>query len=882
MFDLEKAIKEWKKGFHKHEALEDALTDDMEWHLRETVTSMSASGISPREAFRLAVEQVGHPPEIAAEYAKNRELALDRRTPWRPARFLPALWWNTIKTAWRMMRRQAFYSLANAGGLSISLALVFTIALWVRNELGYDCFHAGYQSIYRIVMQGSGPDAAYSAGSTPGRFSSAAEQCAGVLACARMRLQASQLFKAGGKAMYEGGGAFVDPAFLTMFSFPLCEGDRQTALNSPDSMTVCRSFAGKYFGPGRAVGKTVEFMGRPFRITGVLEDPPANSSFRFDFLCSLKLLENDPFIPVDWYSDYFYTFVQIRDMTSLDRLQNRLQQIILEQAPEFARTKKNFLLQPLNEIHLEENFRYEDIETGSRPMVAAFSGVIILVLLIAIVNFVNLSTARATSRAKEVSIRKLMGSNRGSLILQFFGESLLLTLLAGFLAIILVRISLPEFNTLFSTSLQLDFSQNGLLAGFAGIVLLTALAAGAYPAWFLSAPEINGITGRPPAAKVKTTALRSALLVFQFAISLFLLISAATIHHQLGFMLGHETGFDKRQVVSINAREISSSRYLALKDRLLRQREIMAVSAAAGPPTERTDGGPAGFSGLANGVQLNFETMNVDADFFNLMHMKALAGRPFSSNYASDTSEACMINETGARLLGGVRNVVGKKIQLSNGRPRTIVGVAGDSHFKSLHSAIDPLALRPLTNPLQAGSKGIVLVKLAGIAPEAELTMLRKVWEAEFPEHPFDYHYIEDDYSRQYAAEIRSRSLAGIFTAAAIFISCLGLFGLAMYNVRQRTREIGIRKAIGASGFSIFGLLARRYGGWIVWANIIAWPAAYLFLSRWLQTYPYRIAPPLTAFLYASLTTTCIALFTAGLATFRAARTRPADSLRCE
>ena len=883
MFDLEKEIKVWKKGFGKYDSFEDGLIADMELHLREAYETMKAEGLNNEAAFAKAVAQVGTAESIAAEYGKNRELALDRRRPWRPARFLPGLVWNEFKVTCRLLRRQALFSLINISGLAISLAAVILIMLWVLHETGFDRFHKGHETIYRIVKEVNRPEESYLAGSTPGRFAQAMlDQLPGIQAAARLRLQPRQIIEVGDKTQYEDGGAFADPSFLSMFSFPLLEGDRRHSLASPDAMIVCQSFARKYFGSRGAIGKTVGYMGRLFRITGIFKDLPDNSSLRFRYLCSLQLLETDPVIPVDWYSDYFLTFVQVHDPAQVSDLQDQLQRIILKHAPLFAKFNSTFRFQALREMHLEENFRDEDIVTGNRSAVKIFSFAAFLILLIAVVNFINLSMARATTRTKEVGIRKILGASRKQMILQFLGESFALTALAGSLALLLVLLILPAFNQFFALSLRLDFKQGGLAKDLGLVMLLTALAAGVYPAFIMSSFRVRGMLNQMFTPGTKSAAWRTTLVVLQFTISLFLLIGTGVLQRQLRFMLDHKLGFDKQNIAVMEAREMTGERYLTLKDRLLQQPGIQAVTAAAGLLTERSDGGPVKFQGLADDGNPNFEIINVDADFIAFMGMKMESGRGFSGDRPADVKETLLLNQTGARILGGVQNILGKQIQLSNGRPRTIIGVVNDSHLKSLHAVIEPLAIRPLANPLAINSRGIIMVKMDGASLPGTLDALQGVWRTVVPELPFDYHFLDGDYTRLYKSEIQAGSLSKLLSLLSIFISCFGLFGLAAFTARQRTREIGIRKVMGASLVDIFWTLTRKFGLLILWAIVIALPISYYWLSQWLAKYPYRINLELNVFLFSSLGIITVAMLAVSSGTIRAARSNPIDSLRYE
>ena len=883
MFALESAIKDWKKRLAANPAMEDGHIAELEAHLRDRIDELTEEGLTAEEAFVKASAALGGADEAGAEFYKVYTTRRSGRPPWQAPRFMPALIWNYIKVAGRLFRRRLGFSLITVGGLAVSLASVIFISLWVRQESGFDRFHDGHECIYRVVLPVNTPEASFFSGSTPGRFAEAlVAELPGVEMAARLRFLPRQAFKFRERVQLEDGGAFVDPSFLRIFSFPLVSGERRSALSNPDAMVVCQSFARKFFGTENALNQTVEFMGRPFRVTGVLKDLPADSSLRFDFLCSLKLLESDPFIPVEWYSDNFSTFVRLHEPVQPEKLSDPLNEVIRRHAPMFARLGARFSLQPLDAMHLEENFRFDDIVTGSRTAVTAFSFVAALILLIAVVNFVNLSTVRASTRIKEVGVRKVLGSSRRRLLVQFLTESFGLTALAVTLALLLVGLTLPAANRLFSTALRLDLGRADLWLQLGLALAATALATGTYPALLLSSLPIQGTLPKATHTETGATRFRSALLTMQFAITVFLLIGMGMVQRQLHFMLDRELGFDKENIIVISASRLPEKRYLSLKNEWLRQAGVRSVTAAAGLPFERTDGGPVRFPLQAVDVGPNFEILNVDADFIAFMGLKVKVGRAFSSDRKTDIQETCLVNETAAGILGGPDRFLGKPIQLSNGRPRAIIGVVCDAHLKSLHHLIDPLAIRPLANPLERNDNGVILVKAAGPMTERVLDAVRRVWQRMAPDLPFAYHFLDDEYSRLYETEMRSRSLIAGFSLLSVFITCLGLFGLAAFAAQRRTREIGIRKVMGASNGNIFLLLSKKFGLWVLLANIIAWPVAYFWLSRWLASYPLRVGLDPLVFLLASVATFAIALLAVSLGTVRAARANPVDSLRYE
>jgi len=793
------------------------------------------------------------------------------------------MWMHLLQTFWRNLRRQRTFSLINIVGLTLGLAGGLLILLWVQDERSYDRFHADAGSIFRVIMKGTVDGHSFSAASTPGRFAEALRsELPEVAETVRVRFQPGQLFRSADKVFFEDGGAIVDPAFLRVFSFSMKQGNPTTALDSPDSLVLTTALARKYFGESDPMGRLVEFMNMPFRVTGVVADVPYNSSIRFDFLCSTRLLDAHPIIPVDWYSDWFITFVKLHDPASVEAVRPKVTPLILDRAPLFDRMGRAVDLQPLTSIHLQSGFRSEDLVTANPLYVQVFTFVAVGILLIACVNFMNLATARSVSRAREVGVRKVLGSSRRLLVFQFLGEAMGMTAIAVFLAVVIVQLSLPVFNPLFEKNLVLEFLDPGFGLTLMAGLMLTALVAGIYPAIVLSGFQPVAVLTERFGTSRQGSGFRRILVVFQFAVSAFLLIATGVIHSQLMFIRNLPLGFNKDNVLLLPAKGAAAKAYPVLRQALDEHPRIRAVTFAGGPPQERSDGGPVARVGQRMELQVPYEYFNVDLNFVSAMGLTVVAGRDLSADRPSDRSDACLVNEMAARILGGNAEVLGQRVAFSNGNPRTVVGVVADAHFKSLHGVIEPLVIRPMGEPSDYGHHGVMLIHMDGRETPATLAAVRRAWEANLPDLPFEYHFLDMAYGRLYHADERLGLVVNMFSVLAVVLSCIGLLGLAAYTAERRTKEIGIRKALGASIPDIIMLLSREFGLWVLLANLLAWPVAYWAALSWLATYAYRTEPNIWIFAGVGFGMLVLASLVAGLQTLRAAWVDPVRVLRYE
>ncbi|MFC2156541.1 ABC transporter permease [Acidobacteriota bacterium] len=788
---------------------------------------------------------------------------------------------NYLKITIRNIKKHKTFSTINIVGLAIGIACCLLIFLWVQDELSYDTFHQNAPSTYRVITNARYTDKLVNNPETPSPFAAGLKQeFPEVVESTRVRFQARRIFKYKEKSFYEDRGILVDPGFFKIFTFPMSQGDPAAAVTDPFTMVLTKSTAEKYFGNEDPMDKTVEYQGRSFIIKGVMEDVPINSHLQFDFVLSPKGLPNMQNYDYDWMSDLVYTYVLLREDADVTAFNHRITDFLKSKHQVWEKIEGRFFLQPLNEIYLNAEFGRENIVHGNSKYIFIFSVIALGLLLIACTNFMNLSTARSAVRTKEIGIRKVVGSNRIQLIKQFLGESFWLALLAGILAVFLVMIALPFFNGLTQKTLTLDLRDGKLLIGIAAIILFTGFMSGSYPAMFLSAFSPVAAFKEKIFSSKKGSTFRTVLVVFQFTLSAFLIVGTLVVNKQLHYMQNKLLGFEKDNIVYLPAKQSVGRNFEALKAELLRESSILAVTAKNGLPTERADGGAVFPKGELPDNLFPYEVAAVDYDFMDIMGLEIVAGRNFSEEYTSDATEACILNERGAQLLG-VESPLGTTVSTNKG-DRTVIGIVRDAYFKSLHRKIDPIIFY-VRNPLYNYTKyGVILIKIKGGDIPRVLGQIESTWKKINPGIPFEFSFLDEAYDRLYQSEQRLSTSFSLFSALAIFISCIGLLGLASFMAERRTKEIGIRKVMGASFFELVVLMGHQFTKWIIGANLIAWPLAYLAMKQWLFNFAYRTEIPLWIFPLTGLLTLLIALLMVSFQAIRAAMAHPVNVLRYE
>ncbi|MBC9794748.1 ABC transporter permease [Sinomicrobium weinanense] len=798
-----------------------------------------------------------------------------------------------IKTAWRnILKNKGVFSL-NIAGLSIGIACCLLIVLFVTDELSYDKFHEKADNIVRVVFRAKvNGEVIKEAVVMAPVAQTLKEELPEVLDATRIRRIWMPKMRYENTTYRDSRFAYVDPNFFDIFTLPVIKGNQENPLKEPGTIVLTRDEARKYFGNSNPIGKML-VMGdaeEQFRVTAVIENIPENSHFHFDMFASM---EGYPYAKnTFWTKSDFFTYLLLREGTDPELLEDKLPPIVEshmgpqmkdEIGMSFAEfTKDNQLglfLQPLTDIHLNSDFaNASELEQGGNiKYIYIFGAIGLFMLLIACINFMNLSTATAAKRTKEVGIRKVLGSERKQLISQFLTESLIATLIAMVIGFFLVILALPFFNNLSGKALNPAF----LLKFRTGAVLLVMMAfisltAGGYPAFFLSsfkpvaALKSKFFTGKG------TKGLRSGLVVFQFVISAGLIFATLVVGRQMSYIQNKNVGYDRDQILVLRDAHLLGHNKTAFKNEILKDPRVKNVTTSAYVPAGPTNNSMSGVF-LGDRYQRRMHYYNIDEEYLSVMGMELVAGRNFSKVFGADSLNV-IINETAVETLGFKDNPIGKTLTRANdkgGEELTVIGVVRDFHFKSLHQPIEPLILR-------YNSYGGLILRTTVADMSGLIESIQKLWNRFDSGEPFTYAILDDSYKETYRAEQKMGDILRIFALLTIFVACLGLFGLVTFTTEQRLKEIGIRKVLGSSVAQIVTLLSKDFLKLILLSFVIAFPIGYYFMDRWLRDFSYRTDIRWWVFVLAALITVFIALVTISFKSVKAALENPVKSLKTE
>jgi putative ABC transport system permease protein len=796
---------------------------------------------------------------------------------------------NYFKTAWRNLTRSKVYSFINVAGLSLGLACAMLIMLYVKDEVSFDRFHKNVDNIYRVVLKSNqqGQEKEISnTGFLPGpRFT---QNISGIQSFVRLQNGVEDIKK--GTEVQSQSLLYVDSNFFSIFTFSLLSGNAKTCLTEPHSIVLSEDAAKKYFATTDAVGKIVllkeDTTFVPYKVTAVAKRCPQNSSLQFDVLLPLKESVEDANNTANWFlGNFLNTFVVLNDKANLQTVENQVQTFFIKDATSTykmlakkfgfgadAKIGSTYFLQPYLEMHLSTNLPANDVNSSNPMYSYLLSGIALFVLLIACINFVNLSIARSVRRAKEVGIRKVIGSNRKQLIMQFLGESFFLCTVAFLLAIVLVRLLLPLFNTLSNKALSLSYLFDAkLVAGYVILYLITGLLAGFYPALVLSGYNpVQTLYGR-----FKITGknyLQKSLVVLQFTLASFLIIATLIIYSQFNFLTKTNLGYDDTNLVIVNKDGIKHTDAAVFENELLTNPNIAGVSA-------KNAGYEQGAARNAVDSVIQFAYETVDESYLPLLKIPLVAGRNFSTAFPADSSQSVIINESFVKAANW-KNPVGETLKFSfdNNKIYHVIGVVKDYHFASLNEKITPQLFTMKNDNLY----GTYCIKIKPGSATESLKWIHKAFKQFYPLSPYSYTFKNDDNKKQYAEVEKWKQIILFGAILTIFISCIGLFGLSVLSAEKRTKEIGIRKVFGASVKRIVTNLSTDFIKLVVTALVIASPLAYMIANKWLQNFPYRITISWWLFSSAGVLVMLIALITVSFQAIKAAIANPVDSLRSE
>ena len=796
---------------------------------------------------------------------------------------------NYFKVAVRNLLKHKGYAFINILGLAVGIAASVLIFLYITNEMSYDKFHEKADRTYRMKADWSndGDSRIHQLGTPFILAQTIREKYPQVEFITQLSGPVGDVIIRYRDTAFKETDVFcAEPSFFDVFSFPLLKGNPETALKDPHMMVMTQSLAKKYFGDEDPLDKTIEMMATGekefFKVTGVMEDIPQNSHFRFDMLISMKTVFPEP--SLGWTWNNYVTYVTLEGGVTQGLMEEKLVEI---DKVHFRGGEEHipwiWTLDHITQIHLHSDLVTGNQPNGSMAYVRLFIIVAVLILLIAGINFVNLATARSTGRAKEVGLRKVVGSQRRQLIQQFLGESVLMSLIALVFAVILIQIALPFYRNLTGKSLALPYLGNPfVIPGLLGLALGIGILAGLYPAFFLSSFKLTRVLkGSPLSGRGRGALfLRNGLVVFQFSMSVLLIIGSLVIFRQLEYIKNQRLGFDKEHVVVIHNADTLGGQLEPYMERLKQQSDVLGVTAVQSVPGRGTPNWGIGVEGIERERPLNMNFMTCDQDFADVLSIQMLEGRFMSRDFPSDVN-AVVINKKAAEYFG-IENPVGKKLRIWwTEKDLTIIGIIDNFHFESLHRNVRSMGYL-LPEAIDSTRKPFLLVKISSQVTSVVLSDLQKTWQSISGGLPFEFTFLDEKVNSLYQNDNRAGRIVTLFSCLAIFVSCLGLFGLAAFVAEQRTKEIGVRKVLGAPLSNIMWLLTGQFVKWVIVANLIAWPVGYFIMDRWLQGFAFRASLSIWIFLASGLAALAIAALTVSSQVVKAALANPADCLKYE
>ena len=787
---------------------------------------------------------------------------------------------NFFRIAFRNILKHTAFTFINVTGLAIGLAASLLILLWVQDEFSYEKFNLNAKNLYRVEEDQFYSGERYHVTVTPHPSGPVwMQKIPEIKEQTRINRLPRILFRQEDKAFFENSIVAADSGLLKMFTLPLLMGDPLTALNSPHSIVLTEKLAKKYFGETNPVGKTFNLENKyQFLVSGVMKDLPKNSIFSFAGIISYSFLREIGAYSDGWGNNSIYTYVLLGNGNNLKEVNKKLTDVVLEHNPQ---TTTKFILFPLLDIHLHSQFGFGE-NKGPVIAVLIFTLIAIFVLFIACINFINLSTAKASARGKEIGIKKVAGAERSTMIMQFMLESFFMVTIAMFLALILVGLFLSTFNSVSGKKFELDdLFQVKFIISFIVIGLIAGFLSGIYPAFYLSSIKPVLVLKGDKIMGKGNGRLRQILVVVQFTLSILIATAAIFMYLQLKFLQNKKLGFDKNNLICIPMTGKMKVKYYPLKRELLKETLIQGVTASTQNPVMiGSNSGGASWDGKDPQKHVLIGTNGIDYDYLKTMKMELKSGRDFSreftSDIARDTTGNFLINEEVERIIGN-GDAIGKNFRFM-GLRGTIVGVLKNFHFKGADQPIEPMAFA-LADTSYLND---ILIRLAPGNIPASLKSVEKVWKEIIPEYPFQYTFIDQDYEGLFRAQMRLTGLLKYFTFLAVIIACLGLYGLSSYSAERRTNEIGIRKVMGAGSFMIMYTLSKEFLGLVLISCVIAIPSGWIIVGKLLKQFAYRIDMNILIFAGIAVGAIVVALMTVSFQAYKATGINPAEALKVE
>ena len=785
---------------------------------------------------------------------------------------------NYITIAFRSLKRHKIYSVITVSGLALGIAAFLLISVWVLHELSFDRFHENASSVFHVFEKRQFPDHVQQNFGTPGPLSERLnENFPEIRSSVRVAMTGERVLRYENKVFYEEGILTVDPEFFSMFSFPFIEGDRDTALDNPNAIVIAEEVARKYFGGEDPVGKILRMDNKiDFTVTGIIKDVPSNSHLQFDMVVPFKVVERLGWMTDAWDFSMALTYIQLGESADFRDFERKIAGLVKNYDED---SNIELFLMPLTKIYLYSSYDNPDGK-GRIQYVYMFSLLGVLILLVACINFMNLTTARSEDRAREIGMRKVIGAGKGHIVRQFMVEAIFIALVSFLLAPVLIQLVLPVFNkiTIATFAMSDFFSLPMIWVGF-GVTLFTGIVSGSYPALFLSSFEPVKILKKRTTSRRKGSFLRKGLVLVQMSISLILLIASVVIYSQIDYLKNKDLGLSKKHIVTIPlgiANEENSQIYKRFKNEINKTSQIESVSAAFTHPTYfGTQAKDVVFKGRKLDEEMPINVTSVDFDFIETLKIEILRGRSFSEDYGTEKGNL-IINERMESILGD-ESALNKTLNIGDSYQGSIIGVVKDFHMESASNAY----IGPLIMFLNPGINYIFArIRPDGIA--STLERMEQAWLKVAPHLPFTYNFLDEEFDQLYSDVENLGTILKYFTVIAGFIAVLGLFALSSFAAGKRTKEIGIRKVLGSSLGDILFLLNKDFLRLILMANLLAWPISWILMNNWLKNFPYHVDLSWSTFVFSGLLTILVTLITVSSQTLKASLANPSDSLRYE
>ncbi len=882
MFDLEKTIKNWKRKLRKNSGYEDGDIEELESHLRDRIDELIEAGVSENEAFENASTEIGNVKEVATEFykASTTKPYLDNSS---------GMNWgilnNFIKISRRNLFRNKLYASLNILGLVIGITSALFIYLFIQNELSYDTFHEKGDRIYKVHRMMERPEGTELVGITSNPFKAGLEtEFPAMIEMGATLGPGDGVVSIDDQNFMESRLYMADKNFFQVFTYPFIAGNPETALVEPYTVVLSKETAQKYFGDENPIGKNIIIDGEDsFEVTGVFEVPEgAKSHVNFDLAVSIITFSDYNFYN-QWGWNQVHTYVLLSEGVQLADIEPQLpafmDKYFGENMAEMNR-RIDLNLMPLEEVYFSNFLAFDwQVEHGDKNVIYIFGIIAILIIVVAGVNFINLATARSVSRAKEVGVRKTLGAQRSILFTQFMSEAFLMAFFAGFISFALVYFLLPPFEQMIGTSISINlFSPEILLTTFS-ILVLTGFLAGVYPAIFLSSFKPIKALKEKISFGTSQVVTRKGLIIFQFAISSLLIIGVSIVNKQLDYISNKSLGFQPEQLLDISLNNSTArSNIPQMLEQLKTIPGIEEASVMSGSPGGFFDNYSFDVAGYEDPLTMN--TLFIDDSFSEVFDLEMVAGRDFDRAYSTDSASAIVINQKAAEFLGWTNEeAIGKEIRnmnLSNDEIRTVIGVVEDFHFASLHHQIEPLAIS-----MKRDYRNLV-VKVSTENISGLLPQINEIWNNFSPLYPIEYRFVNEQFAQLYESDTRQRKVFFAFSIIAIVIACLGLFGLATFNAEKRSKEMGIRKILGATISDLLLTFNKEVLIIISISFLIAVPVTYFLAEEWLQNYAYRINNDMYSYIIAGIVVMVLAIITVSYQTVKVAWSNPVDSLKDE